>query len=446
MQNQTNNITRFLIYGFVYSTLFTGVIRKWVLPDFSNEFMAMPILFSALICVTMYTEVRLGILEKSFAIIGIIVFLITMVYGHQNLTVAIYGCLPYWFGLTTSVILGSKLRRYDIIKITRLLVITGLVNSIFIIIQFNAPILSEINTANYIASDQITDVEVARLAGGFRPSGLFMHNSQSTMLQSVTFPILLYNLFVKRYLPRWLCLTAIVLELFAIPFSISRTNFMYHLGISLFFAFTCLSKDTLIKIYKKSPYIIVATLLFLSTNYGKQAISTMKERFSNASETLYSGSTTSEGTLMDIYDRNVVYNIKAIIDPRTLNGDEVPFWGYGQGMSTQVGGKILGLTGNAGFSLAEWDGLRIMCESGFIFGWLIILIRLVFVFQYVFKIKDLRRDYRFLALSLLPAFILAFYLSTTWGNIIQASMSYMIAGLFIGSCKFSLINPSSTTV
>jgi len=436
MQNQNSIYKKLIIYGFVFSLLLTGVLRKWVFPDESNALVILPQIFCIMICVFFRKEVTFTIWEKLFSWIGVMTFFTTMFFGHQNVIVATYGCLPYWFGLLTCCILGQVFTKHYIIKISKILVYAGIANSILIIVQFYSPTYSFINLANSTLDTIVNDYEVAGTTGVFRPSGIFMHNSQSTILQTLTFAILLYNLFIDKFMPKWLYCAALALELFSIPFCISRTNVMYHIGIGVFFAFTCFNQTIKKKLIYTIPAIAIMLVVAFSTNFGRQAVRTMSHRFTSAAAILYEGSTTSGGTMHDIYDRNILYNVKAIFNPKTLDNETVPFWGFGQGMSTQVGGRLLGIDIHAGFSLAEWDGLRIMCECGYIFGWSLLFIRIRYSFRYLLHIKEMRENKEYFALAFMPAFLLAFNLMTNWGNIFQANMAYLTAGMFFAAQKF----------
>ena len=191
-------------------------------------------------------------------------------------------------------------------------------------------------------------------------------------------------------------------------------------------------------ILKNLPFAIIGLVLLSCLPIISSATDTILARFADASVDQYAGKGTIEGTLLDLYYRNVVYNIEAIINPKTFDGETIPFWGYGQGMSTQVGGRLLGITENAGFALAEWDGLRIMCESGYFFGWTIIFIRMGYAFRYLFSIKTFKQKHNYLSLIILPAFLVTFYLLNNWGNLFLSNMSFLVGGIFLASKKYRI--------
>jgi len=435
MQQQNNQVRILLLYLFIISTLYTGVIRKWILPDLSTYLIILPQIFSILVCIFLRKNVVFSVWEKAFFYCGIVVFATTMIFGHQNIWVGVYGCLPYWFGLTTCCILGQSITKHDLVNVCKLIVITSIINSIVCIIQFYSPVGSFINADN-VYIEHALDSEIAGFVPGFRGTGIFMHSSQIPIVYAISFTILLYNLFVNRFMNKWLCYATIAFEFISMPFFVSRTNVIVHVFIAIFFFGTCYSKKIKKKLLYGIPIAIIAITIIYSTDAGYQAVKAMSVRFSNAASSLYEGSTTTEGTLRDLFHRNITYNVKALVSPSTVDGRDVPFWGYGQGMSTQIGGRLLGIEENSGFALAEGDGLRIVCESGLLLGWIIIFIRLRYAFVYLFQIRELKDSGKLLALSLLPTFLLAFFLSANWGNIFQAHMSYLIAGIFLTSLNY----------
>ena len=173
-------------------------------------------------------------------------------------------------------------------------------------------------------------------------------------------------------------------------------------------------------------------ILLTFSKLGSSAINNVSKRFDEASRVQYGKVSTSEGTLNDIFYRNIWYNVDAVLDPHTIDGNSIPFWGYGQGMSTQIGGKLLNVkSGRSGFALAEWDGLRIMCESGYILGWLILFIRLGYVFRFIPHLAFYKKENQFLTLSLFLPFLLSFYLLNTWGNVFLANYAFFAGGFFL---------------
>lgn len=440
LHEDRKKILRFLIFAYLFAILYDGIFRKWLLPSFSTPLMMVKQVIAVLICAYGFPYFsRLTIWEKSFAIIGALVFGTTFIFGHQNLFVALYGCLSYWFGLPVCFIIGKILGYDDLKKIGKIFVQTSIFNSILIILQFNLPVTHILNYQTGGLDANIIGYSVSSLEGGFRPSGIFVYNSQNAMFQMLAFSFILFFLFMRGVnTGRYVQLVALILNLLSLPFSVSRTNFFYQIGVAVFFLLFCLQKSQRKKYLSVLSVSLIVLLFSSRLSMVNSAIRSISARFANASEVQYGEVSTTQGTLKDLWDRNVSYNIDAIIDPHTIDGDPVPFWGYGQGMSTQVGGRMLGVTKNAGFALAEWDGLRIMCESGLLFGWAIIFIRVGYAFRYVFSILRFKRRHKYLSLILLPSFLVCFFLLNNWGNIFQANFAFFVGGLFMASIKFRI--------
>lgn len=384
---------------------------------------------------------KLTFWEKAFAILGVIVFCTSMMFGHQNILVAFYGCLPYWFGLTVCFIIGKAMTYNDLLIIGRIMMYATIVNSILLILQFNSPVTSFINYQSGSVDNDIVGYSVSTLEGGFRPSGLFVYNSQNALFQMLSLAYILFFLFLRPIASnRRLVIASLILNFISLPFTVSRTSVFFQLGLVAFFVLFCMKNAQRKKLLL---YIPIGLLIFgaaLMIPEVNTAVHTIAARFANASSAQFQGSTTWSGTLKDVWYRNVVYMVTAIIDPHTIDGDAVPFWGFGQGMSTQVGARFLGITKNSGFALAEWDGLRIMCESGMILGWMIIFVRVAYAFRFIFKINEIRRTNKLFALSFLFPFLLSFYLLNNWGNLFQSNFSFLIGGLFFAGMKFRVYN------
>lgn len=435
-----NRVLKTLIYIYIYAILFDGVLRKWVIPMFSTPIMMIKQVVAVLIFLfgIKYWN-KMKTLEQSFFFIGVCVFITTMLFGHQNFIVAIYGCLPYWFGLPVCFIIGKSFNYHDLIKIGKILVYTSILNSVLLILQFNLPVTHILNYQSGEIDAGIIGYSISSLQGGFRPSGLFVHNTQNGLFQILSLSYILYFLFfAQKSINKNILIIALVLDIVSLPFSVSRTNIFYQFGVLLFFACFCANREQWWRFFQFLPLLIIAFFLLRQVPFVNTAINTLFARFDDASRSQFSGVSTTTGTLMDLYNRNIVYNLKAIFQPQTFDGERAPFWGFGQGMSTQVGGRLLNLKANAGFALAEWDGLRIMCESGYIFGWLIIYIRLAYSFRFLFRIRDMQHKHKYLSLIFLPSFLVSFYLLNNWGNLFLSNFAFMVGGLFLASYRYRM--------
>lgn len=433
--------TRALILLFLLCLLFDGIFRKWILPSFSSQIMALKQIIAVLICIMnigLYT--KMSSWEKSFFFVGTMTFITTLLFGHQNLMVALYGCLPFWFGLPLCYIISKKIRIDDLYLYIKIVIYTSIIHYILMIVQFMLPPSHFLNFRGGEVDARIADLNVSELAGMFRPCGIFVHSTHSNLFMTLAFVFILYCLFInKSLIPKSVLWISLTLSAFACVCSASRTCIMLYVGVLLYFLVFILGKKNRRSFYKLLVILSAISFALILSPLGKTALDNIGKRFDIASEVQNKGkSTTIEGTISDIWNRTIVYNVEAIVDPHTLDGNTIPFWGYGQGLSTQVGGKMTGEgKKHSGFALAEWDGLRIMCESGYIFGWLIIYIRMGYVLRFMFRLPLYKRKNNYVALCLYFPFFLSFFLLMTWGNLFMANFAFFVGGLFLATLQMN---------
>ena len=292
--------------------------------------------------------------------------------------------------------------------------------------------------------ENIADRTALELAGAFRPSGIFMSTALLGMLILISTALIFYFLLIKKdVFNRALLIMSYVCCWVSAICAVSRSCVFYIVGITAYVVFFSNNPKIRSLFLKYSIIMLILGSMTYFTPLGQKAIDNMLNRFDNASiSNVGTKRTTVYGTIYDIWNRNVVYTVDALVDPHTLDGASVPFFGYGQGMSTQVGGKLLRsklAEKNSGFALAEWDGLRVMCESGMILGWIVIYIRMAYTFRYLFQLMRYKRKGYYLPILLFPVFFFSFNLGFTWGNVTNANFAFLMAGLFMATLRFEKI-------
>lgn len=437
MLEKSEKRIHFFTYLLLLFTLYDSIFRKWILPQYSDIIMTLKYGIAVIIFllgikyITKNRDWEIGSILTGFC-----VFLLTLGAGHGNLLVALWGCMPLVIGIPICYIMSRVIEEKDLIRIGQILVFTSIINSIVIITQFTLPVTNILNFQGGEISANIEDLPIEELSGIFRPSGIFQHDSHNALFSIFSYGYILYFLFIqKRTINKYVLICAFVLSIASCICSVSRTNVFYLIGMSVFFVIATTNYEEKKSLLKRILLIAPLIAIAMSTPIMDSAVNNISDRFAIASEKQFGNTNVTEGTLADIYNRTIAYNISAIISPQTIDGREVPFWGFGQGMSTQVGGKILGIKENSGFSLAEWDGLRIMCESGLLFGWIIIFIRIGYTLRFFPRLKTYKKKNMKLSLTLYPVFLISFFLMTNWGNLFQSCISFIIAALFLASTK-----------
>ena len=398
--------------------------------------------FSVLIVLAGYNQ---GVVKSKWAdmsvILGVITFVLTLAFGHGNLLVALWGCKILWFGIPVCYVIKNVFQKEDIALVMKGTLVLTLVNAAVMLVQFVSPGYSWINRqpAGETIKDNLLGASAIEMAGMIRPSGIFAHTTQISLFCPFALGIILFYLFKNNKLPdlykvpKWLVLASMVAFAIVAICSVSRTIIFSSIAITLFVLFFFLKKNQS-KVLKFLFVAPVLGLLLYQVPLFQRGVENMTNRFDSAA------SSTNTSAAGDFYNRIVEYNVNAIIEPRDFSGNLPPFFGHGQGLSTQVGGRIIGIgQKNSGFSLAEWDALRIMLESGYLFGWLIIFNRLGCVLSnFKVALRQYRRK-RILPLCLYGAFFVGFYFYTQWGNSFQLAFSCLCGGIFMAISKNNIV-------
>ena len=160
--------------------------------------------------------------------------------------------------------------------------------------------------------------------------------------------------------------------LIAIPTSISRTNFFQTIVFLFFLFIAALRKNSLKgKFFKFIIIGIIVIAVMLSLGIGGEAIAAFNERLETANE--------AEGGMEGVVGDRYAGGLFA-----AFTNFNIPFFGYGLGLGTNVGAKLMGGDMYAfGFN-GEVEWTRIVGECGYIIGWTIIFVRLIFSID-VFK-------------------------------------------------------------
>ena len=430
------------VWIFLFFLFAEGILRKWLLPSLSNPIMVVKDFFTIIIVIEGY---RKGLVKSIWAnlsiILGFFTFVITMLFGHQNLLVALWGCKILWFGIPMCYVLKSILTESDIAFILKATLYLTIVNAVVMIVQFVSPGAAWINRqpSGEMLKDNLLNFSAMEMAGLIRPSGIFAHTTQISLFCPLALGIIIFYLFRGKYLPcifqikKKIVYMALVSYIIVAVCSVSRTIIFSSFAIlaMLMLVFAKHQKKNILNVFLAFLFVSIVLYNIPVVNKG---VDNMISRFEIASES------TGSSPLEDFYSRIVEYNIKALITPRDFKGDLPPFWGWGQGLSTQVGGRLAGVgQQSSGFSLAEWDALRIMLESGFLFGWLIIFDRMGCVLANWKRAIRERKRGNYLPICIYGAFFIGFYFYTQWGNSFQLAFSVFCGGLFMAAADKKIL-------
>lgn len=367
---------RKLIWIYLFLLIFEGALRKWILPSLANPIL---IIRDPIAIWLTIIGIQKGWMKSGYVItmltVSTISFFLSLIIGHQNLLVGIFGWRIYFFHFPMIFVMGKILTRNDLLKMGRFILYISIPMTLLVFIQFNSPETAWVNLG--VGGDGTAGFSGA--LGYNRPPGTFSFTSGYVMYQGVVGCILLYYLIMNKLLdkrhqiPQWLLTLLMGCYLISIPISISRTHFFQTI-VFLFFLFIATLRKQKMKIrFLKFLSIGIITIIILQClDIGENSMEAFTERFTKANEV--------EGGVQNVIgDRYIGGLLGSLINL------DIPIFGYGIGIGTNVGASIMkGNMYSFGFN-GEIEWSRIIGECGMLLGLIIIGVRLFFSIEVLKK-------------------------------------------------------------
>lgn len=429
---------RLCFWLYLFLVIFEGAFRKWIFPGLSSLFL---VVRDPIVLYVLFTGISYKKITNKFCVffltISYISFITTLIWGHQNLLVAIYGARIYALHIPALFIWSNILTREDILRIGRWTLRISILMCIVIGLQYLTPQSSWINRG--IGGD----TEGSGFTGVgdyFRPSGTFSFITGMIGFEFLVASYLFFFWQSNAFLPTSYKIRSIYLYIYLLVFL-----------ISIFF---CLSRSVIVstaivlvvtilssflaqtKIYKTITIIILIIILFIILYnfipFFKLAVDNMFLRFDDASN--------AEGNFVkgSIGKRFGGAFLRAFTDTQNFTGREIPFWGFGMGIGSKVGSTLLGLSFLNSFGVAEEEWSLVICEYGYFIGGILLLVgRAYFPIYYVIKaMKILIEKKDFLPFIFTPFFAVSF-LTYQLSVPTQLGFTVIAGSIFLSTVKTS---------
>jgi hypothetical protein len=302
---------------------------------------------------------RLGAVELWAIALTAISFLATFVSGHADLIVALYGARTMVLHLPLIYVMGRALDIRYVNNLAKLVLILLLPMTALVVDQFYSPQSALVNVG-------VGGIGSAGFAGAldrFRPPGTFSFISGPVYFYALATACFFYQFLIGRT-PTWFLSVAGICILVACPVSISRTFIAGVLittsvGLVVLGLSRRLSSNILLR---AGLVIFIASLALTQLPVVSDAVEAFEARW-------YASTTQEGGVSAAILDR--------FIDGLTgpfITAIQQPTFGFGLGMGTNVGAKLL--VGRVGFLGGEAEWFRVISEMGPIIGVLFIGVRI----------------------------------------------------------------------
>jgi hypothetical protein len=411
--NTQYDLPKQLIWVYIILLIFEGAIRKWILPGLATPLLLIrdPIAIWLILVAWKRGLIQFNIYLVILSIVGVIGLFTAMFLGHGNFWVALYGLRTLILHFPLIFIIGNVFNRDDVIKVGRFIIWTSIPMTVLLFLQFYSPQSAWVNRG--IGGDTAGGGFAGAL-GFFRPPTTFSFANGTTSYYSLAACFVFYFwLASEKYIDRRVLLASSIAVLMSIPMSISRSLF-FSVIVTGLFVIMAVFRDP-----KKSGKIIlvgisvlVLFLILAQVGLFQKATDVFADRLTNASA--------SEGgisaSLTDRYLGGMVFAI--------TNSSNLPFWGYGIGMGTNVGSILL--TGSSHYLISEGEWGRLIGELGIFMGLIVILIRLIISAKITLACYE-RISYG----DLLPWILLSFSLLTLpqgqWSQ--PTSLGFCIVGV-----------------
>jgi hypothetical protein len=379
MFSDKNKIYRRAIWLYLFLLIFEGALRKWFLPSLSTPLvLARDPIIVWLVIVGFYK----GWLNNGYIIsmmtVSMLSLITTLLLGHQNLIVALYGWRVFFFYFPFIFVMRKILTPGDILKMGRFILYVSIPVTVLIVFQFYSPQTAWVNMG--IGGD----FDGAGFYGAleyFRPSGTFSFITGYTSFQLLVGCFLFYYLLVNENLApgtqikKWLLWVILGCYMLSVPYSISRTHFIQTSGILLF---VLGAGFTVRKYQKRISGIVILGLIAIAAiftfNLQGDSINAITARFEMAA----GGNKGVEAFQTSIVDRYLG------TAGRAFQRDDLPFFGLGLGIGSNAGDEISSRIKYKYFNAdEEWS--VILGENGILFGFIIILIKVLLSFSILKK-------------------------------------------------------------
>jgi hypothetical protein len=411
------------IWIYFFLIIFEGALRKWVLPGLATPLLLIrdPVALWLLI-----KSMRAGLLPANFYLKAMVVactigIFTTLFFGHGNLAVTLFGARILILHFPLIFVIGNIFDRQDVENMGKVMVFITIPMAILTALQFynsqgawvNRGIGGDANGAGFSGA-----------MGYFRPSGTFSFTNGNSLFFSLAASFILFFWLDPKKTNKIILIAATLGLLSAIPLSISRA-LLFSCIVSVVFGIIGMFRNP--KFLGRLALIgivgFVSVAVLSQTKFFQTSIEAFTDRFNTASEA--EGGTS--GVISDRYIGGMVSSI--------LGSNNVPFFGYGMGMGTNVGAMLL--SGKTTFLIAEGEWGRLIGESGALLGIIIIFIRLALIAKLsVLSIKKLNAG------DLLPWMLLSFGVLNIpqgqWAQPTGLGFSVLIGGLIIASFRNSI--------
>lgn len=342
---------------FVYFLLlvFEGALRKW----FSLNFMmsaAFMLVRDPVVLVIYYLAYQGGVFPKNrfikvwrwtCIVLGVLGLLQLLVNPWLRPLVVAFGLRCYCLHVPLIFVIARVIEKEDLLRIGRWLMLLSVPMAVLMVAQFFAPPDNILNRATLGEGS----AQIGGALGRIRPAGFFSYGTGATSFNLLMAAFLFYSFIDKSWVSLRLRIAAALALVVTLPISVSRT---YAMSFGLLFLFFCVSA-----LYDRRQlravmsFTLLGTVAFMGlsfTDFFREGLATFLTRWEAALGPTYS-----------VNDAIVRRFLGEFVNAFEYLGI-APFFGYGLGLSSNVGSALT--VRSITFLLAENEWERTVLEMG----------------------------------------------------------------------------------
>lgn len=420
------------VWIYFFLLIFEGALRKWVLPGLATPLLIVrdPVAMWIIFTVLRYRLWKANGFVAVAIIVNILSLILTLMAGHGNLVVAIYGIRIILLHFPLIFIIGKICDKEDVLKIGRVLLWINIFMTLLVAVQFFSPQTAWINRG--IGGDE-TGSGFSGTADFFRVPGTFSFTNGLSAFYGFAAAYIFYFWTDLKSVKKYLLIASTVALCFAIPLSISR-SVLFEVLLSITFMFVVSSRQIGQLLKGILGLGILSAILWPVLNNSpvfQTATSAFTDRFTTADKI--------EGGLEGIFlDRFLGGMYSAVTDENSS------YFGQGLGIGTNAGARLISGEGKLKFLVSEGEWGRLIGEMGFFFGIIIIIIRFGVVAKMTRLSWNSSKSKNFLPWMLL-SFALLLVLQGQWAQPTSLGFCALSAGLVFAAMNRgkSIVNNQS---
>lgn len=410
------------IWLYFFLLVFEGALRKWIFPGLASPLLIVRDPVALLVLVMSFSRglFKINSYIAAMWIVALIAFGTTMSFGHGNIAVALFGFRILVLQFPLIFVIGRVFDHRDVVKMGKVLLWIVFPMTVLLTLQFFSPQSAWVNRG--LGGDIGGGGFGGGALGYFRPPGTFSFISGIVLFYGLAAAYIFYFWLDRSVeIKKWLLFTATGCLLIALSFSISR-SLLFSVSISFLFSLVLASYRPKYLARLVTAVLVTAVLLFIFSK------STLFQTGIEATTVRFETATAEEGGASGVFfDRFLGGMVGAI-----TNAGNIPFFGFGIGMGTNVGAKLM--TGEVTFLLSEGEWGRLIGEMGLCLGLIVICVRLVLVLKmFIRSFRSIRKK------NFLPWMLTSFgfltILQGQWAQPSTLGFAVLSGGLILASFR-----------